>query len=205
MQELIKFTEMNGQKAVKARDLHTFLGSKQDFSNWIKNRIKKYGFIENQDFQRFDNFIETGGKSIEYILSIDCAKELSMVENNLKGRQIRQYFIECEKSLKELAPLNPMDFLQMQLNLMKQQQTQIFTIERKVEQLETVTSTNLDCFTVAGFAKLQGKQVSMLEASAIGRKAAKVCKESGFRIDKIHDVRWGLVNIYPKKVLQQFF
>ena len=30
---------------VNARELHSFLGSGQDFSDWIKNRIKQYGFV----------------------------------------------------------------------------------------------------------------------------------------------------------------
>ena len=46
----------------------------------MKNQIEKNGFIENQDFERFDNFIKTGGRTIEYALSIDCAKEISMVD-----------------------------------------------------------------------------------------------------------------------------
>lgn len=45
MKELIPIQEHDGKKAVDARLLHEFLGSKRDFSNWIKDRIKKYGFI----------------------------------------------------------------------------------------------------------------------------------------------------------------
>lgn len=56
--ELIKITEQNGKKAVSARELHSFLESKRDFSNWIKDRIEKYGFIENQDFEVFNKFGE---------------------------------------------------------------------------------------------------------------------------------------------------
>ena len=36
MNELIKITEENGQRAVYARELHLFLGISRDFSNWIK-------------------------------------------------------------------------------------------------------------------------------------------------------------------------
>jgi anti-repressor protein len=82
MNELIKIMEQDGKRAVSARELHTFLESKQDFSNWIKNRIEKYGFIEGEDYEVFNKFIEnlSGGRpQIEYALSIDCAKELSMV------------------------------------------------------------------------------------------------------------------------------
>jgi len=106
MNELIKITEQNGQKAVSARELHLFLESKQEFTNWIKGRIKKYGFIENVDFEVFDNFIKNpdGGRPLsEYALTLDTAKELAMVEGNAKGKEARQYFIACEKKLKEVA------------------------------------------------------------------------------------------------------
>lgn len=106
LNDLIPIEENNGKKAVNARDLHAFLGSKRDFSNWIKDRIEKYEFIENQDYQilKFDstnlaNQAGRGGdrRSVEYALSIDMAKELSMLEGNVKGKQARRYFIECEK------------------------------------------------------------------------------------------------------------
>jgi phage anti-repressor protein len=99
----IQIVEQNGEQAVSARELHTFLGSKQEFSNWIKNRIEKYDLVENQDYEVFDKFIKnpSGGRPLtEYALSIDCAKELSMVEGNEKGKQARRYFIEAEKALK---------------------------------------------------------------------------------------------------------
>lgn len=100
MNELIKITDQDGKRAVSARELYAFLESKRDFSNWIKDRIEKYGFIENQDFERFNKSVETGGRLIEYALTIDCAKEIAMVEGNDKGKQARQYFIECEKLAK---------------------------------------------------------------------------------------------------------
>ena len=36
-------------------------------------------------------------RTTEYHLSLDMAKELSMVENNAKGREARRYFIAMEK------------------------------------------------------------------------------------------------------------
>ena len=71
------------QTLVNARDLHQFLNVGRDFSNWIKKRIKEYQFIENQDFEVFNKFGENpnGGRPLtEYALSIDCAKEISMVD-----------------------------------------------------------------------------------------------------------------------------
>lgn len=87
-----------------ARELHLFLGVRKDFSSWIRERIADYGFIENEDFILLTHFGEQrkgrgGHNRKDYHLTIDTAKELSMVERNEKGRQIRRYFIECEKKL----------------------------------------------------------------------------------------------------------
>jgi len=98
--ELIKITEQNGERAVNARELHQFLEVETKFTTWIERRIEEYGFVENQDFEVFDNFIknsEGGRPAREYIISLDMAKELSMVERNEKGKLARLYFIEMEK------------------------------------------------------------------------------------------------------------
>lgn len=79
-----------------ARPLHAFLEVKSDFNNWIKNRITDYGFTENEDY-----IIVTertlGRPRKEYHITLDMGKELAMVERNEKGRQVRRYFIECER------------------------------------------------------------------------------------------------------------
>ncbi|MFP0271459.1 antA/AntB antirepressor family protein [Acinetobacter baumannii] len=90
----------NRQFAVDARSLHLFLESKRKFSDWIKSRLIKYGFIENEDFILASQNCEAkhgGHNKSDYYLTLDVAKELSMVENNDKGREARRYFIRCEK------------------------------------------------------------------------------------------------------------
>ncbi|EEZ7153420.1 phage antirepressor Ant [Escherichia coli] len=92
-----------------ARDLHAFLGVKKVFAAWITNRISEYEFIENQDYILLSNFgKQTSGRGghnrKDYHLTLDTAKELAMVERNEKGRQIRLYFIECEKKLRNMQP-----------------------------------------------------------------------------------------------------
>jgi len=122
MNELIALNQsaINGefQQTVNARELHAFLGSKQDFSTWIKNRIEQYDFVENQDFvlasENSEASLHGGHNRLDYFLSLDMAKELAMVERNEKGKQARQYFIECEKQLKQAQSGFVSEQLQMQ-------------------------------------------------------------------------------------------
>ena len=100
----------NAVETVSARELHEFLESRQDFSTWIKNRIEKYEFVENQDYIMLHKKMElskTGQMGVEYFVSVGMAKELSMVERNEKGKQARKYFIECEKQLEQAATQKP--------------------------------------------------------------------------------------------------
>ncbi|MGY6089224.1 antA/AntB antirepressor family protein [Avibacterium paragallinarum] len=79
-----------------ARSLHEFLEVKNHFKDWIKDRISDYGFVQNEDYiivtQRTN-----GRPRKEYHITLDMGKELAMVERNEKGRQVRKYFIECER------------------------------------------------------------------------------------------------------------
>lgn len=92
-------TTDTGEKVVDARELCGFLNVGRDFSTWLKDRIEKYGFIEGEDFSPvLGKTSNSGGRPTkEYILKLDMAKELAMVENNEQGRKARKYFIEIEK------------------------------------------------------------------------------------------------------------
>lgn len=108
---------------VSAKNLHIALGVGNDFSTWIKLRIDEYGFVLGHDYVVFDSsdfrnkrldFEQSGGtwkskrggdrRSKDYLLSLDMAKEVAMVERNELGRAVRRYLIHCEEELSRSAP-----------------------------------------------------------------------------------------------------
>ncbi|WP_375610809.1 MULTISPECIES: antA/AntB antirepressor family protein [unclassified Bartonella] len=132
-------------QTVNARDLHGFLEAKRDFSNWIKDRITRYNFIEGQDFiktqdLRSPNLASAKSRAvikINYHLTLEMAKELSMVERNEKGKQARQYFIECERRAKK--PLDLANALEDPLfikKLLLESVTQLETLKSEVNTLK---------------------------------------------------------------------
>jgi phage anti-repressor protein len=105
MNELVKVVERDGEQAVNARDLHGALGVKRDFSTWIKDRIEKYGFVEGEDYQIIvpgtGDYSGPGNPDFvpkDYHLSVGTAKEIAVVENNEKGRELRRYLIKAEEA-----------------------------------------------------------------------------------------------------------
>jgi len=85
--------------AVNSRDLHDDLSIKTDYSNWIKRSIEKFGFKENQDY-----IVKSDGvQKIDYIVSLDMAKELCMLANTDEGRNTRRYFIQIENQARSKA------------------------------------------------------------------------------------------------------
>ncbi|MDP0281295.1 antA/AntB antirepressor family protein [Glaesserella parasuis] len=127
LKELLPITQIfnQGEKQplVNARDLWKFLESKQEFSNWIKNNIKAYGFKKDWDYFLLDKFIKQntaqfltlkneeqktnnrgGHNRKDYLITLSMAKELAMVERNEQGKLARQYFLKCEDTLLNIAP-----------------------------------------------------------------------------------------------------
>lgn len=206
MEELIRITEQNGKQAVSARELHTFLESKKQFADWIKDRIRKYDLVENVDFVSFSLNSEKGRPTIEYALTLDCAKELSMVEGNAKGKIARKYFIERDNKLKAIEKqLSPAEALLQNVQILVEQEKRITNVEKDVLVLKAKATTRPEYFTVAGYCRLQGVSASTQMCISLGRKASTLCKQRNIPIDEVPDTRWGKVGSYPANVLEEVF
>jgi phage anti-repressor protein len=112
--------------SVSARELHTKLGVNKDFTSWIKVQIKRGMFDKNIDYivvwhdpqkgvvnfltekELLDKFTNTqqavrNGWQSDYILTLDTAKEIAMMSGTVKGKEVRNYFIEVEKQFRTLV------------------------------------------------------------------------------------------------------
>lgn len=87
-----------GRDLFDARQLHAWLGVATAFDDWMRRRIKEYGFEPVTDFSSIVR--KTPGKrgrpTQDYLLTRDMAKELAMVERTDRGRLTRRYFIAME-------------------------------------------------------------------------------------------------------------
>lgn len=115
--ELVPVYETSaGKKVIYGSELHAVLGVKSKFADWVKNRLGDIDAIENEDYEASKILEPSGQTRKEYIIKLDTAKEMAMLERNEKGKQVRRYFIQIEKKYKEQTskPLSALDQLRLQ-------------------------------------------------------------------------------------------
>ena len=109
MSELIPIHNNDGAQAVMGRDLHNFLEVSTEYRHWFP-RMVDYGFEEGKDYAvKNDRVRDSLGREREatnHIITLDMAKEISMIQRTDKGKQARAYFLECERRAKQPAELS---------------------------------------------------------------------------------------------------
>lgn len=141
MEELIKtFKQKDGSVAVDGRDLHDFLEVDTQYTKWI-DRMIEYGFTENVDFTSFSqkSLKPSGGRpQVNHALTLDMAKELSMIQRTDRGKQARQYFIAMEKraKAKQQLPQTPEEKIMLLLQNANEDNKKINQIDNRVKDLE---------------------------------------------------------------------
>ena len=201
----IPIFQEHGMDLINARDLFEFLGSKRDFSNWIKYRINQYGFQKNCDYFIFNKIVENSGRpKKEYHLTIGMAKEIGMIENTPRGRQIRQYFKECERLLILSNSRNEFDPSRLSTrDLLSLLAEKIEGVEMKfVEATTPKALPGTQYFTVNEYASMQKLKLTVKEASKIGFDANKICRDLGYHRPKVAHPEHGTVTTFPAEVLE---
>ncbi|MCD4699780.1 MAG: antA/AntB antirepressor family protein [Phycisphaerae bacterium] len=186
MNEIIKInTKLIGAEevnSVNARDIHNYLVVKTPFSMWIQRAIKKYDFMEDEDFTIHKI---VSGKNVlnEYIVTMDMAAELSMLENNKKGKETRKYFIKMEKETLNQVPHANNNLTQVLVELIKGQQKQTDMIIEILKQKQEVP------VAIAQNIYIDGRSRRKIHEE-IKQKAKEQAEDLGISKDTIAPAIW---------------
>lgn len=154
------------QQAVSARELYNFLQPSERFSNWFDRQLQ-YGFTHGQDYLGCEVFNTLARQTLQdFLISVDMAKEVSMIQRSDKGKQARQYFIECERKAKQ--PQIPQSYAEA-LQLAADQAKQLELAAPKVNAYDKlIDSTHLK--SVGDVAK----SIGLKSAQALNKKLEAV-------------------------------
>ena len=225
MTEMLKVFETNdGSKAVSARELHEQLNVGRDFTNWIKSRIKKYGYLEDVDYALLtfdlngnlleDRFAKNSESNLapyktEYVLSLDCAKEIAMVENNETGRQIRKYLIRIENDYwkKGLGSISLMTDVMTKLSeSVAELAKSVAKIDERISNLEQKSlPEGKEYLTVGEYGMRIRMSIPVGKAIEYGKLCTAYCRNNNIEMRKVQDSRYvNALNSYPVDVLKMF-
>ena len=150
-----------GEKVVNGRELWTVLESKQDFSTWVKKRLFECDAVENNDFDCLHKKMEANNATmIEYIIKLDIAKEMAMLERNDIGKRVRKYFIDVEKRYKS----DIFTGLSTEMKALLMQDKKIQAVEKKVDKVDSdlqdfkqdITLLGIECEVITNAVKAKG-------------------------------------------------
>ena len=182
MKELIKVTTNDkGQQLVSARELHEFLEVTERFSSWFE-RYCKYEFEENIDYTGCKVFNTLAKQELQdYAMTIEMAKEFSMLQRSDKGKQARLYFIECEKKVK-----NPFPQLSKELQAIFVLDERTQRIEKEIEDIkENSMINNYECEQVQNAVKKKGSRI-------LGGKGSVAYQDRSVRTKVYTDIQFTL-------------
>lgn len=196
MNELIEIkVNENQEPIVSGRMLHEFLEVKSPYTQWFE-RMKEYGFAENEDFVPHSQKCESGGASgikviQDHAIKLDMAKEIAMIQRTDKGKQARQYFIQVEKDYNspEKIMARALQIAQQELSTLRLENAikdqQIAELKPKADYMDMILK-NKSLLTITQIAKDYGMSGNAM--NKILRQLGVQYKQSGqwFLYSKYH-------------------
>lgn len=169
-----------GEWVVYGTELHKVLGVKSHFRDWVKNRLKDVEALENDDYETSAKNLagpNGGGPIKEYIIKLDIAKEMAMLERNPKGKQVRRYFIQVEKKYKtaliELAD-SLKTFMLYAENRYEEQSNFNHMVLERIERLDNISMSGTRSVNPFGFSDVSINDERMKELNSMISEVAEL-------------------------------
>jgi prophage antirepressor-like protein len=195
----------NGEPLFSANDVCDILGYTNPHDA-ISTKCKKDGVakcevIDSLGRKQNANFISEGNL---YRLILKCTKpEAEPFERFVCDEvlpQIRKTGSYISK------PLGPLEILEMQVALMKQQELELQAVKEEVKQVKAlITTSDTNFYSIVGYSVLYGVKVDNPLAIKLGTQAGKKSRQLGSLIGKTSDPRFGTVHTYHQDILKNVF
>jgi phage anti-repressor protein len=193
---------------VDARGVHGALEVKTRFDDWFRARVLEFGFVEGEDYSlKFQENPTAGGRPRkDYLVTLDMAKELAMVERNEAGRKMRRYFIECEKRL--ITGCAPAPAALPNSTLLRLQEINAGVIQElghhqaRIEKLEASARPGPDWLSPADWLESRGIVISQGRTCVMSQKCTARSGAMNLPVGRERGENWRDRRTYAPEVIE---
>lgn len=178
-----------GEKVVYGSELHAVLGSPSVYREWVKRRLTDIDAVDKEDFEGVEISTPSGQTKKDYLIKLDTAKEMAMLERNEKGKQVRRYFIQVEKKYKagalDTAQLSPelqmfgklYEVVARQEIQQKEQAAKLERLDNKIDSIKEVVALNPN-----DWRKDSSKIINKIAQLMGGYEYIKVIRDESYKL-----------------------
>ncbi len=171
---------------------------------------KSIDFIRLLENQQNLNSAIGGRPTVSYMLTVDCFKSWAMMSKTQTGKQVRLYFLECERIAKsiQVKPLSGIEMARENLRLWEDleakqaliaaQEVKITQLDAEVDVLSEVVDQLFDYSSIIRVAKHNNVNPGCFKWQSL--KAAS--NTLGLEVKSAPCDIWGTKNLYPHQAWQ---
>jgi phage regulator Rha-like protein len=153
-------------------------------------------------------FVMTLSRNTEIVVicKLKLVKAFSEAKKQLQQRpktnaelllEMAQQFLEVERRQQEL---------EAKLVLEAQRTDELEQLIHQHDgEIDRIFNPDGNYYSIRGYANLKGFNLTLHAAKELGKKAAKLSNQLGYKIDVLPDPRYGKINVYSHYVLAQVF
>lgn len=219
MKELVSFRPaLIGEQrvdAVESQHLHEALQVTTRHRDWIKRRLAESNLRKGFDFENaltVERVSARGPVGTVYLLTLDAAKHIAMMEKTDVAFDVRCYFIEVEKQARLSGTIDATAVR----DIVRQEMRSVVATEVRAIAAETVQADfailrrdirTLEGWTLEDFARRRRVPLTAKQARSIGGPLAAVCRGAGLPMGRqASEYRRGTPpRTYPRTVLELHF
>lgn len=193
----------NPTMTISSLDIATLVESRHDSVKRTIERCVEKGAIDQPP-------LVDGPKSANQVTIqvYNLEKRDSFVVVAQLSPQFTARLVDRWQELENAHKLSPTELLVAQaqrlLAFEREQQALAKKTDEALSRLDQIETAG-EHFTIIGWSRLSGRQVTLPMASSMGGKATRYCKDRGIPTGSVPDARFGRANTYPKNVLDYLF
>lgn len=149
----------------------------------------------------------TGGSQETLFINEQGLYQLIFKSRKPEAKKFTRWVTEVIEQIRKtgsysIQPKTQLEVLLENVQTMVRHEKEIQELQAKQFELEAkITTVSEEYMTIAGWARKNNKKLSSYELKNLGIQCRNKSIRMGYEIKKVHDERWGEINIYHKDVL----